>query len=203
MAWYSLFSKIYDQSLERLYQPHRQAAYACVTPGHTRALLLPCGTGQDLDVLVPRLKDGAQITCLDLDPGMLARAQERVTAHGWTGVHLVQSAAGDLADHVEPDSLDLVVLPLGLSVFPDHLDVLQLAFSRLRVGGQCVIFDCWARTRGLSTWSVELVAQADLNRTPFRLLEQLTSDYVFTELPGAPASKFGGQLYVASGTRPG
>jgi ubiquinone/menaquinone biosynthesis C-methylase UbiE len=202
VAWYSWFSKIYDQSLESLYQPHRQAASACVTLGHTRALLLPCGTGQDLDVLVPRLAPGAQITCIDLDDAMLHQTRARIADRGWEGITLVQSPAGSLAEHVAAASQDLVVLPLGLSVFPDHEDVLRAAISRLRPGGQCVIFDCWARTRGLSTWSVELVAQADLNRTPFRLLEQLTSDYVFTELPDAPASKFGGQLYVASGTRP-
>jgi ubiquinone/menaquinone biosynthesis C-methylase UbiE len=197
MAWYSWFSTIYDQALEDLYAPHRVRAFAEVNPGHRKVLLLPCGTGQDLAPLLPRLAPDPDLLCIDLDPGMLAKARSR----GSRGCRFVQAPASELSSHVEPASLDLVVFSLGLSVVPEHESVLRSALSRLRPGGQCLIFDCWAERRNLNTWPVEWMAQADLSRTPFRILEAECSDYRFTPLPDAKPLQFGGTLYVATGTR--
>lgn len=202
MAWYSWFAQVYDQTLEDLYAPHRVQAYARLNPGHRKVLLLPCGTGQDLDALLPQLGPEPDVLCMDLDPGMLAKATERVASKQLSGCRFVQAEAGSLHEHVAPDSLDLVVFPLGLSVIPAHEATLRAALSRLRPGGQCLIFDCWAEKRNLNSWPVEWLAQADLSRTPFRILEAECRDYRFTPLPDAKPLQFGGTLYVATGTRP-
>ncbi|MED5373696.1 MAG: class I SAM-dependent methyltransferase [Myxococcota bacterium] len=201
MAWYSWFSSFYDQALEGLYAPFREQAYAQIRPGARDALLLPCGTGQDLPPLIPRLAPGARLTCMDLDGGMIAKARARATQFERCALEFVEGEAASLGQHFDQNSLDLVVFPLGLSVIPEPEDTLALAWSRLRPGGQCLIFDCWARERTLATWSVELVAQADVSRTPFKKLEALAQDYEFTLLPEASPWTFGGELYVANAVK--
>ena len=197
MAWYSWFSTVYDQALEDLYAPHRERAFAAVSPGHCKVMLLPCGTGQDIAPLRARLHPEAELLCIDLDPGMLAKARARDSK----GCRFVQAPASELGQHAALGSLDLVVFSLGLSVVPEHEAVLGDALSRLRPGGQCLIFDCWAETRNLNSWLVEWTAQAELSRTPFRILEAECSDYAFLALPDAQPLYFGGQLYMATATR--
>ena len=73
-----------------------------------------------------------------------------------------------------------------------------LVFALTR--GRFVLFDVYARERTRQTISVETVARADLSREAWRPLESACADFERVVLPADPAV-FGGELYVASGTR--
>lgn len=193
MAWYSWFSHMYDASLERLYAPHRAVAFADLEPAE-RALVVPCGTGQDLPFLVERAD---AILGVDLSPGMLQRAQARVDREGWTNVELAERDV--LA--VEGEVFDLVVWSLGLTVVPDHEAALAHTWSLLRPGGRMVIFDAWAERRSFQTWQVELLARAHLDRKVWEPLEARAEDFSLSFLDDASPGTFGGRLLVARGRK--
>ena len=75
-------------------------------------------------------------------------------------------------------------------------------FSLLRPGGRFVLFDVYAPNKTRASQSVELIARADLSREAWRPLEERCADFQREVLP-ADSNKFGGLLYIASGTRGG
>jgi ubiquinone/menaquinone biosynthesis C-methylase UbiE len=205
--WYDLFSNVYDAWLERLYKPWREQAFAELTLRDGHAVVdLCCGTGQNLPFLVDRGRDGP-VVGVDTSPGMLRRAGLRVKEAGWQRVHLLEHDVQTLtlADvHQalgEELPVGLVVVALGLTVLPDWEQALTGAFELLAPGGQLLIFDAHAKKRSFQTWSVELLAQADLNRKVWEPLERAADDFHLRWL-AAPQGTFGGDLLVATGRRP-
>lgn len=200
--WYDLFSLFYDRALEDLYRPFRPAAVAALrlAPGDL-AVDLPCGTGQSLDDLAGAVGPAGRVVGVDASAGMLRRARRRVRRNGWAHVDLHQR----LAAEVGPDVLggrpaDGVLCALGLTAFPDWEAAFDRAFGLLRPGGRFVLLDVVARERTRQTASVELVARADLSREVWRPLEAACEDFERSVLPADPAV-FGGELYLASGTK--
>ncbi len=207
VGWYDLFSRFYDASVEKYYPEARAAAAEALKlePGHT-VVDLPCGTGQSFDGLAPRLEDGNLIG-LDASEGMLARARERVAANGWSNVVL---APADVR-RLDVDTLaraagkelavDRVHVFLGLTAFPDW----EVAFDRiwgvLRPGGRCVVVDVHAAQPGLQGRMVNLVARADIRRRCWEPLEAAAESFDRVPLDSRP--EHGGQLYLATGTKPG
>jgi len=61
-------------------------------PGDT-VLDVGCGTGLCFPLLLDRIGPSGVIIGLDPAPEMLALAQVKVDAHGWTGVHLIGESA--------------------------------------------------------------------------------------------------------------
>ena len=61
-------------------------------PGDT-VLDVGCGTGLCFPLLLDRIGPSGVIIGLDPAPEMLALAQAKVDAHGWTGVHLIEASA--------------------------------------------------------------------------------------------------------------
>lgn len=202
MAWYEWFSNFYDVSLEGLYLPHRERAFERIKP-FDRALLVPCGTGQDLVHLQAKVAPGGSIVGVDLSPAMVRRTVARVDREGWSNVETVVGDATQLPDAItDGPPFDLVVCSLGLTVVPDYMGVFEQGFSVLRPGGQMIIFDVWAEHRTFQTWQVELIARAKLDRKVWEALEAVAEDFQLTFLDGAKPSTFGGRLFVASGIRP-
>jgi len=75
-----------------------------------------CGTGLAFPELQARIGPDGELVGVDLSGGMLARARERVRAHGWDNVRLVET-------RVEEASLDARAFDAALFSFPH--DVLQ------------------------------------------------------------------------------
>lgn len=205
--WYDLFSNVYDAWLERLYRPWREQAFSdlALPDGHA-AVDLCCGTGQNLPFLAERL-GGAPVVGVDRSPGMLRRAGVRVGEAGWEHVHLLEHDVQRLTLEDVHAALDeerpvgLVVIALGLTVLPEWEQALAAALSLLAPGGQLLIFDAHAERRSFQTWSVELLAQADLNRKVWEPLQAKSDGFALRWL-GAPQGTFGGDLLVATGRRP-
>lgn len=203
-VWYDFFSLVYDRALEDLYRPFRPAAVEALrlVPGAT-VVDLPCGTGQSLDGLTAAVGPSGRVVGLDASTGMLKRARRRVQRNGWANVTLHERRADAVGPNVLGGGLaDGVLCALGLTAFPDGEAAFERAFGLLRPGGRFVLLDVYARERTRQTASVELVARADLSREAWRPLEAACPDFERRVLPADPAV-FGGELYVASGTRGG
>ncbi|MAQ94982.1 MAG: hypothetical protein CMM84_15820 [Rhodothermaceae bacterium] len=207
--WYDLFSLFYDRALEDLYAPFRPAAVEALrlTEG-ARVLDLPCGTGQSFDLLVPAVGPTGAVLGVDESSGMLRRARRRADRAGWDTVSLIRATADEVDAQrlgVAPedaDGLDGVLCALGLTALPNWEEAFDGLFALLRPGGRFVLFDVHAAERTKETRSVELVARADLSREAWRPLEARCADFHREVLPADPA-QFGGDLYVASGTKAG
>ena len=79
------------------------------------------------------------------------------------------------------------------------------AFGRiwgvLAPGGRCVIVDVYAERPGFQGRMVNLVARADIRRRSWEPLERVAEGFSRVDLPSLP--DHGGQLYLATGTKPG
>lgn len=202
MAWYDSFARIYDRSLEDLYRPHREALAASLIGPFTAIVDVPSGTGQGWPSLLPLLEPQGVLVAVDLSPGMLRQAERRRAALDDARIRLLEADAAAL-DPVTlglPDGADLVVCAMGLSVMPDPDAVVDAAWRLLRPGGTLAVMDAFAKRRVPSTWLVEWIARADLRRESWKLLEARAPTSV--KWQGASASTFGGDLFIATATKP-
>ena len=204
--WYDVFSLFYDRALEDLYAPFRPAAIEALRfSGGETVLDLPCGTGQSFDGLVEAIGATGAVLGVDASRGMLRKAQRRIRREGWTHVQTKQARAEDidggwLSQTIGQPEVDGILCALGLTALPEWEATFDQLFTCLRTGGRFVLFDVYAAERTRETTSVELVARADLSREVWRPLEARCADFERTVLP-ADAKTFGGELYVASGTK--
>lgn len=206
IMWYDVFSLFYDRALEDLYAPFRPVAVEALRLSEgARVLDLPCGTGQSFDILVPAVGPRGFVLGVDQSRGMLRQARRRVERAGWDNVALRKASVGDVnadlvSEAVGDREVDGVLCALGLTALPEWEAAFERLFSLLRVGGRFVLFDAYAEVRTREARSVELVARADLSREAWRPLAARCVDFEREVLP-ADVKKFGGELYVASGTK--
>lgn len=204
--WYDIFALFYDRALEKLYRPTRTTAVEALgaEPG-SLVLDVACGTGQNFPFLQKAIGPG-EIVGVDRSGGMLRRARQRIDRHGWTNIHLVQ------ADMLEFDeerlealtgrrTVDYAICTLGMTVIEDWEGAFHRTFDLLRSGGRLVLFDAYIEKPIFQTWSSGLVARADLSRRFWEPLAAAAEDFHREQLPGSP-QRFGGWLYLASGTKP-
>ena len=88
----------YPQRSQRL----RTVQALSLRPGAT-VIDIACGTGLNFPIIEKIIGPGGQIIGVDLTDAMLDRARDRVKAHGWSNVSLVQS---DAAEYVFPLTVD-------------------------------------------------------------------------------------------------
>jgi len=207
MAWYDLFSTFYDGSVEFVYRSVRPqvAAELQLQPGD-HVLDLACGTGPNHPHLMQAITDSGKLFGVDFSEGMLRRAKKAGEKNGWTNLYPLQRDARELtiADLEEasggPVHLDAILVTLGLSVIPDWETVLRNTFGLLKPGGRYVIFDVFAQRWVPQSWLVKHLAQADLYRESWKLLEELSDSFSFQFLPGSPHIH-GGRPFLATGCR--
>ena len=70
----------------------RAVASLSLSPGDT-AVEMGCGTGANLPLLREQVGPGGTVLALDVTPGVLARARERVARAGWENVHVCRADA--------------------------------------------------------------------------------------------------------------
>ena len=204
--WYNIFSLFYDRALEDLYAPFRPAAIeAMQLSGGETVLDVPCGTGQSLNGLVESVGETGAVLGVDASGGMLRKAQRRIRREGWGNVQTKQARAEAidsawLSRSIGQPHVDGILCAIGLTALPNWEATFDRMFSCLRAGGRFVLFDVYAAEPTRESKSVELVARADLSRDVWRPLEARCEDFERTVLP-ADVKTFGGELYVAAGTK--
>ncbi|MCI0158906.1 methyltransferase domain-containing protein [Leifsonia shinshuensis] len=152
-----------DRTRERLIETYRRkAAHYDVTsrlspvpgyPQHGQRLLavralglhagatvvdLACGTGLNFALLERAIGPRGRIVGVDLTDAMLARAERRVEAAGWSNVRLVQA---DAAGFDFPTGVDAVLSTYALTQVPDRGLVIAHAAAALGPGGRLAVLD--------------------------------------------------------------
>lgn len=107
-------------------------------PGMT-VLDAGCGPGRLTVPLAKGVGVSGQVVALDVQPGMLARAQAKVEACGCTNVAFVAAALGD--GKLPAKSFDRAVLVTVLGEIPDQATALGELFRALKPGGILAIVE--------------------------------------------------------------
>jgi SAM-dependent methyltransferase len=133
---------LYDTLSRLLLGPFRAriaADVAAVAPDGARVLEVGCGPGH----LSTRLAHhGFEVTGLDLDPAMIARAQANSDRAGSRGWRRPSFLVGDVAALAFPDrSFDLVVSTLSMHHWADPAAGLAEIGRVLRPGARALIWD--------------------------------------------------------------
>jgi ubiquinone/menaquinone biosynthesis C-methylase UbiE len=173
-------------------------------PGDT-VVDLACGTGLNFRLLELVVGPRGRIVGVDLTDAMLARAQDRIKANGWSNVSLVQA---DAAGFDFPDEVNAILSTYALTQVPECAEVIAHGAKALAGGGRWAVLDLkvpgntpeWIARLG--TAAVRPFASIDewTMRRPWEAIrvamqEELT-DFSWTEL-------FFGTAFLAAGSRTG
>jgi ubiquinone/menaquinone biosynthesis C-methylase UbiE len=116
-----------------------------------------CGPGRVAVPIAKRVANG-QVVAVDIQPGMLKRAQEKARREAITNIRFVQAGAGE--GKLERNRFDRALLVAVLGEIPDRTAALSEIFAALKPGGILsvteMIFDPHFQSRKL----VEQLAHA-------------------------------------------
>ena len=142
---YAIAASTYDVAFRLLSlgcgpELHRLAAHELVVSTGDTVLDLGCGTGLLVPYLLDQVGQDGKVIAVDVSPGMIRKAQERVNTHQWRNVVLhCQDVRTFRADNL----VQGVVFCLSLSTFPDCEAVLRRAVTFLQPGKRLVIVDAF------------------------------------------------------------
>jgi ubiquinone/menaquinone biosynthesis C-methylase UbiE len=126
-------------------------------PGMT-VLDFGCGPGR-LSVPAARaVGPQGEVTAVDIQPGMLRRAQERARAANVTNIRFVQAAAGE--GKLERGRYDRALLVTVLGEIPDQIRALQEIFDALKKDGVLSVTEVIADPHFQSAGAVRRAAGA-------------------------------------------
>src|SRR5260370_31850270 len=98
-----------------------------------RVLDIATGSGEPALTAARAVGQSGRVVAVDMSPGMLAIARERIDAAGLTNVDLVESDAESLS--LDAHSFDAVLCRWGLMFMPDLDGVVRAMHRALRPGG--------------------------------------------------------------------
>jgi ubiquinone/menaquinone biosynthesis C-methylase UbiE len=164
-------------------------------PGDT-VVDVACGTGLNFALLEEAIGPEGRIVGVDLTDAMLAQAERRLAANGWSNVTLVQA---DAAEFAFPDGVDAILSTYALTQVPECGKVIANGAAALAEGGRWVVLDLKAPDAA-PRWLARPFASIDawVARRPWEviraaMLEEL-ADLSWTEL-------FFGTAFLAAGSR--
>lgn len=123
----------YPQRAQRL-----RAVQALGLHAGDRVVEIACGTGLNFPLIEEAIGPRGRIVGVDLTDAMLARARNRVEAHGWSNVTLVQA---DAADFGFPAGVDAILTTYALTQVPECGQVIAHGAAALSAGGRLVVLD--------------------------------------------------------------
>ena len=164
---------------------------------------MACGTGLNFPLLQQAAGPGGRIVGVDLTDAMLARAQDRIQANGWSNVSLVQA---DAAGFGFPAGADAILSTYALTQVPECAEVIAHGTAALSAGGRWAVLDLkvpgstpgWLAQLGTAT--VRPFASIDewIMRRPWEAIraamQEELADFAWTEL-------FFGTAFLAAGSR--
>lgn len=106
-------------------------------PGDT-VVDIACGTGLNFSLVEQAIGPEGRIVGVDLTDAMLARAEERIEASGWSNVGLVQA---DAAAFDFPAGVDAILSTYALTQVPDCEAVVAHGAAALSSGGRFAVLD--------------------------------------------------------------
>ena len=188
----------YPQRAQRL----RAVQALGLRPGDS-VIDMACGTGLNFPLLEKAVGPGGRIVGVDLTDAMLARAQDRIEANGWSNVSLVQA---DAAGFDFPAEVNAILSTYAMTQVPECAEVIAHGAAALSAGGRWVVLDLKVpgSTPGwlaqLGTAMVRPFASIDewITRRPWEAIraamQEELADPAWTEL-------FFGTAFLAAGSR--
>jgi demethylmenaquinone methyltransferase/2-methoxy-6-polyprenyl-1,4-benzoquinol methylase len=164
---------------------------------------IACGTGLNFPLIEEVIGPDGRIVGVDLTDAMLARAQDRIEANGWSNISLVQA---DAADFDFPTEVEAILSTYALSQVPECAEVIARGAAALSEGGRWVVLDLkvpdntprWLAQLG--TAAVRPFASIDqwIMRRPWEAIraamQEELADFSWTEL-------FFGTAFLTAGSR--
>ena len=141
---YNRYSKIYDFIFGRVFANGREVGLQLLEP-FAGAQVLEVGVGTGLSL--PRLSRHVEITAIDLSQDMLAQAEKRVQAHGFSNVRLRKMDATRL--EFPGNSFDRVYAAYFISTVPDPVAVLREMKRVCRPGGYIILLNHFLSDNGV------------------------------------------------------
>jgi ubiquinone/menaquinone biosynthesis C-methylase UbiE len=123
----------YPQRTQRL----RAVRALGLRPGDT-VIDMACGTGLNFPLLERVIGPDGRIVGVDLTDAMLARAQDRIAANGWSNVSLVQA---DAAGFDFPAGVNAILSTYAMTQVPGCAAVIAHGAKALSGGGRWVVLD--------------------------------------------------------------
>jgi demethylmenaquinone methyltransferase/2-methoxy-6-polyprenyl-1,4-benzoquinol methylase len=99
---------------------------------------IACGTGLNFPLIEEVIGPHGRIVGVDLTDAMLAQAEARIHANGWSNISLVQA---DAADFDFPTGVDAILSTYALSQVPECAEVIANGAAALSGGGRWVVLD--------------------------------------------------------------
>ena len=99
---------------------------------------IACGTGLNFSLLEQAIGPEGRIVGVDLTDAMLAQAQDRIEANGWSNTSLVQA---DAAGFDFPAEVDAILSTYALTQVPGCGDVISHGAAALAPGGRWAVLD--------------------------------------------------------------
>ncbi len=99
---------------------------------------IACGTGLNFPLIEKAIGPHGRLVGVDLTDAMLAQAQDRIEANGWSNISLVQA---DAADFDFPTGVDAILSTYALSQVPECAKVIAHGAAALSGGGRWVVLD--------------------------------------------------------------
>ena len=113
-----------------------------------------CGTGRNFAGLEAVVGPHGRIVGVDLTDAMLAQAQRRIQANGWSNISLVEA---DAAVFDFPAGIDAILSTYALTQVPECSDVIAHGAAALTAGGCWVVLDLQLPAAA-PTWLIQLGA---------------------------------------------
>jgi ubiquinone/menaquinone biosynthesis C-methylase UbiE len=159
---------------------------------------LGCGTGLNFPFLMEQIGPEGRLIGIDLTPGMLDIARERVERSGWKNVELIQS---DIAVYDFPEGTNGVLSTGLFGYIPEYDRVIKAASQSLVPGGHLSILD-GKQPENLPSWLFKIVLKLGgpfgytpeyFNVRPWESVERYFKETSFE-------TRYGGMIYILSGT---
>ena len=99
---------------------------------------IACGTGLNFPLIEEVIGPGGRIIGVDLTDAMLAHAQDRIEANGWSNISLVQA---DATEFDFPTQVDAILSTYALTQVPECAEVIARGAAALSGGGRWVVLD--------------------------------------------------------------
>ena len=159
---------------------------------------LGCGTGLNFPFLMEQIGPEGRLIGIDLTPGMLDIAQERVGRSSWKNVELVQS---DIVAYDFPEGINGVLATGLFGYIPEYDRVIKAASQSLVPGGHLSILD-GKQPENLPSRLFKIVLKlgGPFGYTPeyFNVRPWESVERYFKET--SIEKKYGGMIYILSGT---
>jgi demethylmenaquinone methyltransferase/2-methoxy-6-polyprenyl-1,4-benzoquinol methylase len=135
---YDLTSRFYPAPGYPQHAQRSRAVQALGLHAGDQVVDIACGTGLNFPLIEQKIGQRGRIIGVDLTDAMLARAQSRIEANGWSNVGLVQS---DATGFGFPAGVDAVLSTYAMTQVPDCGLVIANGAAALSRGGRWVVLD--------------------------------------------------------------